>query len=201
MRLTIPTILTTLSLFSFSLAQNCAPYTKSPLFHLKLSSSNDVRLNNSILVSSHSGPPYRQLVPTNWYKDTYGQDFIPAENSTRFFFNSSSTGGSYPCPGNSIGWELGDSSGIADSGLQFRTSRVSNIWVAYLYPGPGDVAVGFDENEKMYLWENGIKWYRWFVCKTVWGGSYRFESLVWVVGGKGPDDEGCKAVDVLREWV
>ncbi|KAK3985466.1 hypothetical protein QBC44DRAFT_156504 [Cladorrhinum sp. PSN332] len=193
--------LISLSLLSLStLAQDCAPYTKSPLFHLRVLTPTDSRLNNSFLVSSHSGPPFRQLVTSAWYRDTYGQDYVPAENSTRFFFNSSTSADTYPCPGNSIGWEW--NTGIPDSGLNFRTSRVSNAWTAYMFPGPGDVSVGFDEQGKLFLKEDGNqgRWYRWFVCNTVWG-SYKYESLVWVVGGKGPDDESCKAVEVVREWV
>ncbi|KAK4169900.1 hypothetical protein QBC43DRAFT_306817 [Cladorrhinum sp. PSN259] len=184
--------------------QECAPYTKSPLFHLRLLAPSDSRLNNSFLVSSHSGPPFRQLVTSAWYADRYGSDYQPAENATRFFFNSSTSANAYPCPGSNLGWEW--NTGIPDSGLNFRTSRVSNSWIAYFYPGVGDVSVGFDDQGKLFYEEiqesNGVmgRWYRWFVCRTTWA-SYKYESLVWVVGDKGPDGEGCVSVEVFREFV
>ncbi|KAK4465893.1 hypothetical protein QBC42DRAFT_333176 [Cladorrhinum samala] len=181
---------------------SCAPYTKSAPFHLRLRSSDSARLNNTILISSHAGPPFRQLVTSAWYADKYGQDYVPNEVSTRFYLNSSASAGTYPCPGDNLVWEWGPGTGIADSSLLFKESRVRSGWMAYLYPGPSGESVGFDAAAgRLVLEEDGSEWSRWWICRTVWA-TYQYESLVWGVGeGKPEGLEGCEKVEVLREWV
>ncbi|KAK4185053.1 hypothetical protein QBC35DRAFT_504526 [Podospora australis] len=60
----------------------------SPKFRPKLI-SNDIRLNNSFLVSTHAGPPYRQLVASTWYDEEYPDLLIPADDESVIFrFNT-----------------------------------------------------------------------------------------------------------------
>ncbi|KAK4185052.1 hypothetical protein QBC35DRAFT_504524 [Podospora australis] len=200
--LSVAANLTVLATLACTTAAQCTYDKQSAPFRLKISSDNE-RINGSVLVSSHAGPPFRNLLPDVWYKEEYPGNVI-SNGSTTFYYNTSSTTEDYyGCTGKLFwkqpGW---------DSILAFRESFVNNTFVTFLAPGEAGTGVEFDQDEKLHLKaftdrSGGMQtesFYNFHICSTVFG-SYRYpDSLAWVISGE-PDGVNCRAVNVTREWV
>lgn len=124
---------------SLASAQNAtAPITSEP-FTLRLTSA-DAEYDGQFLDACHSGAAIEQLCVA-------GTDGTPTEYNT-FALNtttaSSTTG--------ALVWVLETGDFNVSSGLSFSESLTSNVVNLAFSPAAGDSVVGFDEDDKMFLY-------------------------------------------------
>lgn len=170
---------------------------QSSLFSLVLFSDNCTS-NSSVIVPCHEGAAIEGLCVAN---------DVPATPSTAYFQFNTTDDDVNTDPSSS------DTSGILtyllrggnfnlSSPMEIEESIISNVAMALFTPGEG-TEVAFDADGKMNIQgfddETGkvVAYYRWYVCETDYTG-YKYETLVWLIGGGQPDNPTCEKVDVVR---
>ncbi|KAK0666915.1 hypothetical protein QBC41DRAFT_324926 [Cercophora samala] len=196
--------------FSLAAAQSdCVYDVQSAPFHLRLT-SDDARLNDTLLVSVHAGPPFRQLVSDALLKEN-NPNYNQSDISVNFYYNTTSTNDpSTICLPGKLHWAPEQS---WPSVFGIESSLASNVQPVIVSPMQGDGSgPQFDEEGKLYQlarsyspvnteeesW-SGTNYYKWFICATVFGNYKYADALTWVSGGL-PDGKNCRAVNVTREW-
>ncbi|KAK4650006.1 hypothetical protein QC762_703250 [Podospora pseudocomata] len=211
MQFTSKTLLSLAAALSVAAAQSadCVYDVQSAPFHLRLT-SDDARLNDTLLVSVHAGPPYRQLVSEVLLEEKYPGNNL-SDISINFYYNTTSTNDpNLNCLPGKLHWAP-EQSWPSVFGLE--SSLASNVLPVIVSPTQGEGSgPQFDEEGKLFqrarsfspvitdenTW-SGTNYYKWFVCATVYGNYNYGDALTWVSGGL-PDGKDCRAVNVTREW-
>jgi len=176
---------------------------------------------NLILVSENATLSGQYLSPCHWHVLTEGlcpTTQIEEPNvAIRASFNHNYTAPYENLPNvteGSLTWVLGaGESTQVPMTLQIRNTLFTNVALPMLN-GFADygVFVSFDENGLLYMSgtaddrvvpidDSVVKrYYRWFVCNTLYN-SYRYQTLVWVLGEAKPENPTCIKVEVRRKWL
>ncbi|ROW12067.1 hypothetical protein VMCG_00497 [Cytospora schulzeri] len=183
-------------------------YNTSAPFVLKLDSTV-ANISGQYLSACHAGAAIEQLCLA-------GSD-IPANNYGTYTLNvslASSSDETYET--GPLVWILPTSTLNVSSGLVFSHDLTSNIAVPLFEPSSSTDYVGFDEDDKLFIYSSyydqstfvsgiyptqvaPVPLYQWYACYT-YNLGYYYNALAWVTSGK-PDNPTCTAVNVTREFV
>lgn len=183
-------------------------YNTSAPFVLKLDSTV-ANISGQYLNSCHAGAAIEQLC-------LEGTE-VPSDNYGTYALNvslSSSSEGTYET--GPLVWTLQTTTLNVSSGLVFTQTLDSNIAVPIFEPSSSSDYVGFDADDKMFIYSGyynqstfvpgifptqvtPVPLYHWYACYT-YSLSYYYNALVWVTSGK-PDNPTCAAVNVTRVFI
>ncbi|KAE8443307.1 hypothetical protein EG329_002023 [Mollisiaceae sp. DMI_Dod_QoI] len=190
------------SIFALAASQVGAQYTnQSAPFYLVLQSQNST-YNGSTLSACHEGAAIEGLCLGGSLTST----------SVQYTFNTSSDATPDPVlgPAGSLNYELRGGNFNLSSPLTIPVNPISNVAVPLFTPGEGTTSVGFDGENKLFVfgYTNDTvspptyetkAYYRWYVCLT--NAGYTYTTLAWVVGPGSPENPSCVKVDVERVFV
>lgn len=186
-------------LFAFAASQVTAQYlNQSAPFYLVLSSRNQT-YDGSTLSACHEGAAIEGLCLGGKLSST----------SVTYTFNTSSDATPDPIlgPAGTVNYELRGGNFNLSSPLEITSPVTSNVAVPLFTPGLGSTSVGFDSENRLFVFsyiddtvsppEYKVQgFYRWYVCLT--NAGYTYTTLAWVVGPHSPENPSCVKVEVKR---
>ncbi|KAF8858190.1 hypothetical protein BDZ45DRAFT_674150 [Acephala macrosclerotiorum] len=132
--------------------------------------------------------------------------------SVQYTFNTSTTFSPDPVLGTPgyLNYELRGGNFNLSSPLDIPVNPISNVAVPLFGPSESGANVGFDTDNKLFVWgytDDTVSppvyktqgFYRWYVCFT--NAGYTYTTLAWVVGPHSPENPSCVKVDVKRVFV
>ncbi|KAG6365117.1 hypothetical protein INS49_006724 [Diaporthe citri] len=179
-------------------------YNTSAPFTLKLESDNE-DLNGQFLGACHAGAAIEQLCLS-------GTDGTPVNYNT---FTLNVTSGSTDFETGPLVWILRGADFNLSSGLSFSQNLHSNVAVPTFTPSPSYDYVGFDADNKLFIYSGpydestfvageypvgapSVPQYQWYACYTYTG--YYYHALAWATTGE-PINPTCEEVNVTRTFV
>ncbi|KAH8889303.1 hypothetical protein GQ53DRAFT_766988 [Thozetella sp. PMI_491] len=177
--------------------------TTSKPFFLRVHPTNQ-KLNKAYLTACHAGAATEGLCV-----DPATQPPSAASNSSIFYFNQTSSGGSLS-PTGTLTWNLpvggsDRSTAVSEPLTLLLDNPGSNVVVPLFLPTANtNTAFGFDSNSTLYIEaindsnskkgqqpvQQTVKLYHWYICWAMTGGYY-YNSLAWVTAGT-PHNPTCQ---------
>lgn len=185
-------------------AVSAQEYNTSAPFTLKLESDNE-DINGQFLGACHAGAAIEQLCLS-------GTDGTPVNYNT---FTLNVTSGSTDFETGPLVWILQGADFNLSSGLSFSQNLHSNVAVPSFTPSPSYDYVGFDADNKLFIYsaaydestfvageypvgQPAVPQYQWYACYTYTG--YYYHALAWATTGD-PINPTCEEVNVTRTFV
>ncbi|RDL38805.1 uncharacterized protein BP5553_03145 [Venustampulla echinocandica] len=183
------------SVLALAISQVTADYNQSAPFTIILLSQNST-LNGASLAACHEGAAIEGLCLAG---GKFGE-------ATQFTYNTSS-------PDDKTGilaYQLIGGNFNVSCPMQFSYSPSSNVAMPIIIPGTTSTLVGFDRIGRMFVMRyqddtqplpnnEETPQFRWYICQTYYG--YPYQTLVWTVGIKAPQNPTCVSAQPVRVFV
>ncbi|KUJ23707.1 uncharacterized protein LY89DRAFT_981 [Mollisia scopiformis] len=187
------------SILAFAASSVTAQYlNQSAPFYLVLSSRN-TSFDGVSLSTCHEGAAIEGLCLGSQLSNT----------SVTYTFNTSSFLTPDPVLGTpgSLNYELEGGNFNLSSPMTISSPITTNVAVPLFTPSESFTEVGFDNENKLYVYgtiDDTVSppvykvqaFYRWYVCLT--NAGYTYTTLSWVVGPHSPENPSCQEVEVKR---